>query len=377
MKTLLIFSDWYLPGDKAGGPIRSLASLVHHLKDDFRIYIFTRNTDYLENTPYLSIQSDVWIFDNNIQLYYCSCANLNSKTIKNTISQIQPDVIYLNSMYSFYFTLLPLYFSNNTAVVLAPRGMLASGALSIKSAKKKFFLLLAKTIHLFKKVVFHATNNQERQDILNYFPSNIIEVIPNIPHNRGLKNSTIKNKESKHLRLVFIGRIAKEKNVLFAAEILSQINFPVEIDFYGAIYDETYWEECKQLLQANKFIKWNYKGIYANSNFESIISDYHALFLPTLGENYGHAIVECLSAGVPVIISDKTPWVDISHYNAGWAISLSDKEKFKSVLLDLYTMDNVDYQKYVVGAKNYFKNRVVNSASVKKYIDLFKYIKTY
>ena len=30
--------------------------------------------------------------------------------------------------------------------------------------------------------------------------------------------------------------------------------------------------------------------------------------LPTGGENFGHAIFEALSCGVPVLISDQTPW---------------------------------------------------------------------
>lgn len=49
--TILIFIDWYKPGYKAGGPIRSVSNMVDALKDDFQFYIITRNTDYLETTP--------------------------------------------------------------------------------------------------------------------------------------------------------------------------------------------------------------------------------------------------------------------------------------------------------------------------------------
>jgi hypothetical protein len=31
-KKILVFVDWYLPGYKAGGQIRSVASMVGHLK---------------------------------------------------------------------------------------------------------------------------------------------------------------------------------------------------------------------------------------------------------------------------------------------------------------------------------------------------------
>lgn len=371
MKTLLIFSDWYLPGEKAGGPVRSLASLVHHLKEDFQMYIFTRNTDYLDAKPYSSVKSDTWIKNENVQLFYCSSSNLNATTIKNILTQLNPDVVYLNSMFSFYFSLLPLFFAGKRKTVLAPRGMLANGALSVKANKKKLFLLLAKQIKLFNNIIFHATNEQEKQDIQTYFPNNKIEIIPNIPHNRGEKITPRKEKDKNALHLIFIGRIAREKNVLFAAEILSEIKFPVEIDFYGAVYNKDYWNKCQEILNKSKSIKWNYKGVFTNNDFEKVISKYDALFLPTLGENYGHAIVECLSAGVPVIISDKTPWSDIADFNAGWAIPLSDKKKYISAILKIYNMPQNDYENYAMGAKQYFKNRVVNSLSYKKYVELF------
>ena len=34
-KKILVAIDWYLPGYKAGGPIRSCASIINCLKDDF------------------------------------------------------------------------------------------------------------------------------------------------------------------------------------------------------------------------------------------------------------------------------------------------------------------------------------------------------
>ena len=42
------------------------------------------------------------------------------------------------------------------------------------------------------------------------------------------------------------------------------------------------------------------------------------LFISTsLNENYGHSIVEALSQGCPVLISDKTPWKQLEKFNAG------------------------------------------------------------
>ena len=55
------------------------------------------------------------------------------------------------------------------------------------------------------------------------------------------------------------------------------------------------------------------------------MKNYHCLFLPSTGENYGHAIVEAFSAGLPVIISTLTPWKNLESQKVGWDIPLDKK----------------------------------------------------
>jgi len=35
MKKILVLQDWYYPGFKAGGPIKSIRNIVNNLKDEF------------------------------------------------------------------------------------------------------------------------------------------------------------------------------------------------------------------------------------------------------------------------------------------------------------------------------------------------------
>jgi glycosyltransferase involved in cell wall biosynthesis len=58
------------------------------------------------------------------------------------------------------------------------------------------------------------------------------------------------------------------------------------------------------------------------------MQNYDLLFLPTAGENYGHVVVEALSAGVPVLLSDQTPWRCLQEKGIGWDIPLSDTNRF-------------------------------------------------
>ena len=46
------------------------------------------------------------------------------------------------------------------------------------------------------------------------------------------------------------------------------------------------------------------------------------------GENFGHVIHEALRAGLPLIISDKTPWQQLEEKGVGWALPLNNPGAF-------------------------------------------------
>ena len=46
------------------------------------------------------------------------------------------------------------------------------------------------------------------------------------------------------------------------------------------------------------------------------------MYLPTTGENFGHAIMESFLNGRPVIISDRTPWLELEAKGVGWSLPL-------------------------------------------------------
>src|SRR5205085_10854598 len=83
---------------------------------------------------------------------------------------------------------------------------------------------------------------------------------------------------------------------------------------------------------------------------QAVLADYHALILPTSGENFGHAIYECLSVGRPAIISDKTPWSDIQAKKAGFVFSLDNEEDVKMIIQKLYEMEQAEYDVYCANA---------------------------
>jgi glycosyltransferase involved in cell wall biosynthesis len=148
------------------------------------------------------------------------------------------------------------------------------------------------------------------------------------------------------LRLVNIARVAPEKNLLFALQILKQVKENIVFDFYGPIYSHDYWTECKLALdELPQNVKANYKGSIESEKVINVLKDYDFMFMPTTGENFGHVILQSFSVGCPVIISDQTPWKELSKKNMGWAIPLDNKEKFVETIEFCFRITQDDYDK--------------------------------
>lgn len=376
-KNIAVLIDWYLPGNKAGGPVKSVYSMLNVLKDEFNFFVITTNHDLGSLIPYRNVESDKWVKHNDIPVYYFSKENLKSKNLLEVINGIQPDLVYLNSFWSYNFSLLPLRFKKagkfKADIVLAPRGMLGKGAMSIKPLKKKLFLSLLKFVNLHSKTVFHATTTDEEKEITKVLKKAKVKIASNVNSAQLIENRTIR-KEWGELKLFYLSRIAKVKNLHYALDVLSKIETEGKItyDIYGSLEDKLYWKECEAIIKKlPKNITVNYKGDLSFEQVQPMIENYHFLFLPTLNENFGHSIYETLMSACPVIISDTTPWNGVNDSDCGFAISLKEKDEFAKVIKSVV---QYDYDLYVFMCQNcriFMKEKMNSESDIRAYKELF------
>jgi len=352
-----VFIDWFTPGYKAGGPVRSCLNLIEHLKSEFNFHVITSDTDYGETEPYKNIAAHSWnVLEEGVNVYYFSKEQISFSSIRQVLSQIKEvHKYYLNGIFSYHFTLLPLIILKGSHdIILASRGMLASSALSLKPLKKNIFIKTLNALGFYKSILFHATSLTEVEDIKSVIGvKSKIHYAPNLP--RSIRQAMPDRKKNKDLaRLLFLGRVSPEKNLLFALNILKNVKQRIAFDIYGAINDKAYWEQCKNCITSLPVnILVSYKGIAESEDIYKTIGQYDFLFLPTLGENFGHAIFESLSAGRPVIISDKTPWRNLQKSNMGWDIALDNEAEFINAIKRCSGMDNENYQQMSTGARSF------------------------
>ncbi len=373
---IAVLIDWYLPGSKAGGPVRSVYSLVNLLKNYFDFYIITTNKDLGSALPYSNVKANELFFKDSFHYYYFSQDQLTTENTVALIEKISPDLVYLNSFWSFPFSINVVRLKNkgliNPPILLAPRGMLGKGALGLKSFKKNIFISLARVLGSYEKIIFHATQKQEESDIRSKFKSTKILVAPNVNSSPITPNKSTKTVN--HLKLFYLSRVAKVKNLHYAIEILTSVpsHYKVEYDIFGNSEETEYWNLCEELIaKLPPHISVNYKQELQFDKVQEVICNYHCLLLPTLNENYGHSIVEALLCGCPAIISDQTPWNDIHEVDAGYAIDLNDKQLFVDAIVHYAALNQEDFIVKSKKAINYISNKIDLDYIANQYKSLF------
>ena len=382
MNEVIIFVDYYIPGNNGGGSTRSVVNLISHLNSDFSFIVISRDRDLGDAHPYNHITSNKRT-DNTISpVYYLSPSGYSYLRLKKLLLQLSGKIFYLNSYFSFHFSIKPLLLRRfglirGMSIVLAPRGEFSSGAMSIRPLKKRIFILLSKLIGLHKGIIWQASTQHEEDDIKRVIGNNaVIKIAPDLPEKRKyIPELMPRKKQEGEAKIIFLSRISKKKNLHHALNIFRDIDRSVIFDIYGPVEDKLYWHECCKIIESLPTnVKVNYRGNVQYENVLAVFSKYHLFLFPTLGENYGHVIIESMMAGCPVLISNQTPWNDLERYGAGWNYPLYDSDSYKNIINSIVEMTQSEFDGISLNAYDYAKKRLANVESIKMNRDLFESI---
>lgn len=373
--TILVLVAHYPPAYLAGGPTRSVSAIVNRFgpTKDFRIITSAHELGKTDFLP--GIEPNRWI-GTDPRRHYVGRWWAPVRVLRAARSAPHI-VLYLNSIFSLVFSFAPLLFRRmrlipRTALVVAPRGELGEGALSLKPRRKAIYLSMLRRSGLVEDATWHATTALEAADITRAFGAGVpVVVAPNIAVVRRITKRAHR-KEPGALRIAFLSRIVRKKNLRTAISYLSSLHGEIKFDIYGPIEDRRYWKEV--LVEIRKLpgnVHVRYRGSIHGSAVNESLAEYDLFLLPTLGENFGYAIVEALSAGCPVLISDRTPWRDLEAKRAGWAVPLAHPDRYRSVLQTCVDMSSEEHQQWVRGAHEYAARLDDDSEIQRAYAKLF------
>jgi glycosyltransferase involved in cell wall biosynthesis len=360
MYKILTVIEHYMPSYKGGGPIRSISNTIDALGKEFEYLVLTSDRDLRDSCAFEGIVLGKWNLVGDAKVRYLTPREKRIWSWKSLLNRLEYDLIYLNSFFA-RLTVMTLFLRwigliPRKPVLIAVRGELSKSALALKWFKKKTYLILTKMIGFYDGVKWQASSAYELEELLyvlriprssafiSLAPVYIAPDLPRKAKDFGVGESR-PPKQRGSIRIVFLSRIARIKNLDIALELISGIKGLIEFDIFGPLEDQKYWNECQRIIRnLPADIIVNYKGTVYPDDVERIFSLYHLFLFPTRNENFGHVILEAFSAGCLVLTSDATAWRGLEAKRVGWDIPIGNLERYRNALNDAVAMDSQEFQ---------------------------------
>lgn len=334
---VVIPTDFYVPAFLGGGPIQTLKALIEESPTHFDTQVICANHDLGQSEP-LTDRPNEWRQVDRARVRYVQGG---LKALLDAFrSASDADLVYLNSLFSPQYSVLPLMLRSfgrwrDAEVLIAPRGELYPGALAQKPRKKQLFLRAFRALGLHNKVMWHASTDDEAQQIRSLFGrrSRVLvreneTSLPKVAHQRTGRGEG-------PLRAIFASRLHPKKGLHILLEALADVTEPMQLQVVGAFADAEYELRCRAIIRAlPDHVSVEFTG---SATREVVLQRMHGADLmtfPTTGENFGHVIAEALSESCPVICSDHTPWSETLISGGGGVVSPNTPEAWTTAIND-------------------------------------------
>lgn len=356
---ILILIGAFWPGNDSSGPNLSIRALCEGLADRFDFRIVARDRPF--GATAALVDNDRWHSLGYAKVHYLPVGRFGAHGLGQLLRDTPHDLLVLNGFFDREFT-LPALLSRrlggggHAPVMLSPRGEFTGGALALNGGMKALFRRMAALTGLHRKVYFHATSEAEAGDIHAAMPGYPVSQVSNFRPLFALPPHAVRD-ENDALRIAFLGRISPVKGLDIALKALAAAAVPTAFDIYGPIADAGYWAECESIIAAlPPQVAVVHQGEIANDAVAAMLASHDALLLPSLSENFGHAIFESLASGTPVLIGDQTPWRNLAIAKAGFDCPVNDVAALAAAIRHLAELSPAEMVQWRRGARHFAEN---------------------
>lgn len=206
-------------------------------------------------------------------------------------------------------------------LIVSPRGMLAPEALAFSRLRKRAFWTLVQGPSVCGAACFHATSEQEYDEIRSFGLRNPVAVIGNgidVPEalRRGAKKPTTDR------TVLSLGRLHPKKGLhrlLYAWAKIETSHPEWRLRIVGPA-EAGHDNELRALAAKLRLGRISVEGpIYGAAKEEAYrVAD--LFVLSSLNENFGQTVAEALAAELPVISTKGAPWSGLVTEGCGWWI---------------------------------------------------------
>jgi len=330
MKILFVIPT-YKPAYIYGGPVVVVSILAESLvKNGHDVTVYTTTAN---GKSELAVDIDQVTMIDGVKVFYFKRytkdhSHLSPGFWKKIYSNVSGfDVVHLHSWWSPSIVLAAAICKlKSVKPVLSPHGMFCDYVLTTKNKLKK------QAMHLISKPLLsntwlHVSTQNEWAESQKMLPQKWDGVI--IPNLVILSDAPVARAqaEKKVFTIGFISRIDPKKGLDLLITALSNVSFDYKLKIAGS-GDESYVSELKQLsVQLKNHDKLEWLGWKDNLQKFEFYQDIDLFALTSHNENFAVVVIEALSVGTPVLLSNNVGLSDyVNEKNLGWVSNMKVKD---------------------------------------------------
>ena len=323
-------------------------NLVEHLeKEDIK------NDVYIPVNSNLLINKYIGENNENTKFIYSKCFNKFDrvsfrlknkkiyKDINNKIDFSDVDILHAHSLFVNGYVAYKLKKEKNIDYIVAVRNTDANVFFKKMIHLRKIGVEIMKNA---KKVIFISSKYKETV-IENYIPKELQEeikqksvVIPNGIDKFWFENINMKNKlfEKKDIKLIYVGRLDKNKNIETSLKVVKKLNslgYNVSFDIIG---------DGPDMNNVKSIVEKDYKDnvfLHGFKNKEEIIKLYRKsdiFIMPSKYETFGLVYIEALTQGLPLIYTRNQGFDGyFKEGEAGYSVIYDNVDEIAQKIIDI------------------------------------------
>ena len=246
--------------------------------------------------------------------------------------------------------------SRNVPYIVTIHGELNEWNLQQKRLKKQIYMTAIQRGVLKKSAALHAITQAESNRIRQLEIETPVAMIPNGIHTEAFENlpdrsqfvSRYPELENRMI-VLFLGRIQQKKGLDILAQAfgnLARTRDDVRLVVAGPDEDNTL-TEVKTILKSHGALeKAEFPGMLTGEQKLEALSAADIFALTSYSEGFSVALLEALSAGLPLVITDECNFPEVGDSRAGFVVRPNDSET-ASALMSL--LDSADLRREMSG----------------------------
>ena len=321
MKILQINAS-YKPAFIYGGPTMSVSILAEQLaKAGVWVNVVTTTANGVNELP-VELNTPV-IVDGVKTIYFKRITKDHTHLSPSLLAYVwrnakEYDAIHIHAWWNLVSVLSCLVaIMRKVPVVVSPRGTLSNYSFNNKNSGSKNIIHAVLGRPLLRKCYIHTTSDNESSAVNSIIRSKGSFNIPNFIA-LGANAPQLENGQDEYLRLLYLSRIEEKKGLDILLDALKTVTVPYKLTIAGD-GNPDYVNHLKGIAEKNNISdKISWIGFQQENKFD-VLREHDLFILPSHDENFGNVVIESLSVGTPVLISENVGLADyVKETGMGW-----------------------------------------------------------